>query len=704
MKNNASGQGPKFTNRLANETSPYLLQHAHNPVDWYPWGEEAFARARAEDKPILLSVGYATCHWCHVMERESFEDETVAAILRSGFVAIKVDREELPDVDQVYMSALQALTGQGGWPMNMFLTPQLAPFHGGSYFPPVPRHGLPGFAELLEAVSDAWHNRRDDLERHAGELLDHVRKGTVVPPRAAAADGLHARAITGIARNFDPQFGGFGSAPKFPQSPLLQYLLARAASGSAAPGAADGGQSQEVTNLPAAEAARKMLVATLHQMAEGGIYDHVGGGFARYSTDRRWHVPHFEKMLYDNAQLVRLYVGAWRLTGDERLRFVAEDTIAYLGREMHPAAAPAAYCCAQDADAEGVEGLFHCWSAAQFDAVLGDDAPAAAQLYGVTPEGNWEHGLSVLERRSPETVRVQLGLAPAQWAQWESSVRERLLAARSRRVWPITDDKVLADWNGMMLRALAEAGRLFGRPDLVESARELARFLLADMMPDGRLCHAWREGRSRKEGYLSDYAQVGLGLVELHAASAESGWLERAAELTEAMIERFHVAGEGFFDGEPGELPVRPRDAFDGAVPSGIGAACELLVRLGDIYGRDDWLELARVALGDAGAIMEAAPAAVPAMLLAHLLAEAGAQLALPLERSAPSGDSGGMAGARREFMPLVTIAAGAPGELPLLAGRDPGKAYLCQHGRCQLPAATLEELRGQIAGLTENL
>ncbi len=359
MENRVSGPGPKFTNRLANETSPYLLQHAHNPVDWYPWGAEAFARARTEDKPILLSVGYATCHWCHVMERESFEDETVAAILRAGFIAIKVDREELPDVDQVYMSALQALTGQGGWPMNMFLTPQLAPFHGGSYFPPEPRHGLPGFAELLDAISDAWRNRRADLEHHASELLEHVRKGTAAP-RRAAADGLHDRAIAGIARNFDAQYGGFGSAPKFPQPPLLQYLLARASAGPL-----EAGHEDAVASLPASAAARTMLVATLRQMAAGGIYDHVGGGFSRYSTDRRWHVPHFEKMLYDNAQLVRLYVGAWRLTGDERLRFVAEDTLAYLEREMHPAASPAAFCCAQDADSEGVEGRFHCWTEAQ---------------------------------------------------------------------------------------------------------------------------------------------------------------------------------------------------------------------------------------------------------------------------------------------------------------------------------------------------
>ena len=379
----------RSTNRLARETSPYLLQHAHNPVDWYPWGEEAFAKARAEDKPILLSVGYATCHWCHVMERESFEDEAIARQLRAGFVAIKVDREELPDVDHVYMSALQALTGRGGWPMNMFLTPQLKPFFGGSYFPPADRYGLLSFSGVLSAVREAWKTRRAEVEQQADALLTHVREGTIAAPRRPA-DRLHEQALTRLARQFDERHGGFGAAPKFPQSPLLQYLLTLAAMGE--------------------ERARTMLATTLAEMAAGGMLDQVGGGFARYSTDERWHVPHFEKMLYDNAQLARIYAGAYRLTGDERLRFVAEDTLAWLRREMHPAAAPAAFSSAQDADSEGVEGKFYVWTAAEFHEVLGADAGPAARLYGVTEEGNWEHGLNVLERRDPEAVRSALGL------------------------------------------------------------------------------------------------------------------------------------------------------------------------------------------------------------------------------------------------------------------------------------------------------
>ncbi|GIL04173.1 thioredoxin domain-containing protein [Betaproteobacteria bacterium PRO7] len=665
----------RFTNRLARETSPYLLQHAHNPVDWYPWGEEAFAKARAEDKPIFLSVGYATCHWCHVMERESFEDEAVARLLNEGFVPIKVDREELPDVDHVYMSALHAMARHGGWPMNMFLTPDLKPFYGGTYFPPQPRFGMPAFADVLRAVREAWIARRAEIEQQAQALLDHLREGTT-PPRQAVRDDLHAQAVEQLARRFDTAHGGFGEAPKFPQAPLLQYLLALAAAGD--------------------ERARTMLLTTLVQMSAGGMYDHVGGGFARYSTDARWHVPHFEKMLYDNAQLARVYAGAYRLTGDERLRFVAEDTLAWLAREMHPGDAPAAFSSAQDADSEGVEGKFYLWTADEFRAVLGEDADAAARLYGVVPEGNWEHGANVLERRDPESVRASLALSAAEFARWERSVRDRLYEVRARRVPPLTDDKVLADWNGMALRALAETGRLHGRPDLVGAARRLARFLLDLMTRDGRLCHAYRAGQLRTESYLADYAQVALGLVELHAASGELQWLEAARALAERMIERFCDPDEGFYDNEPGALPLRARDLFDGAVPSGTAAACELLLRLSGVFERADWADLAQRTI-DRNAGLLAHPEAAPALLHAQLLAERGAELALPL---AP-GVEELIAAAQAEFAPLVTFAIGAPDALPVLAGRKGGEAYLCRRGACQLPAKSIEELARQLGTLS---
>ncbi len=660
-------------NRLARETSPYLLQHAHNPVDWYPWGEEAFAKAHAEDKPILLSVGYATCHWCHVMERESFEDVGLARQLADGFVAIKVDREELPDVDHVYMSALQALTGRGGWPMNMFLTPQLQAFFGGTYFPPRSRQGITSFSEVLAAVRDAWVHRRSDIEREAQTLLDLVRRGTPLPARASA-DDIHRLAVAQITLRFDETRGGFGSVPKFPQTPLLQYLLTLAACG-------DG-------------SARSMLVTTLHHMAAGGMYDHVGGGFARYSTDERWHVPHFEKMLYDNAQLARVYAGAFRLTGDERLRHIAEGTLTYLLREMHPAAAPGAYACAQDADAEGVEGKFHVWTLAEFRAVLGGDAEAAARLHGVTVQGNWEHGTSVLERRDPEGVRAELGMEPEVFVTWERSVRERLYAARARRAWPITDDKVLADWNGMALRAFAEAGRLLGRDDFVQAARTLARFLLSAMVRDGRVHHAWRDGMLRDQGYLADHAQVGLGLVELHAATGELEWLNAALDLCGGMVERFHDAVEGFFDSASLQLPMRARDLYDGAVPSGTAAACELLLRLARPYERGDWADIVHATLEGHGALMEEAPMATPALLHAQLLAEQGADLAIP----AGPGSERLWAVAQSAFAPLVTLLRGFPGSMPLLEGRIAGEAYLCRNGTCELPARSVEVLREQLA------
>jgi uncharacterized protein len=660
-------------NRLARETSPYLLQHAHNPVDWYPWGEEAFAKARVDDKPIFLSVGYATCHWCHVMERECFEDAGIAQQLAEGFIAIKVDREELPDVDQVYMRALQALSGRGGWPMNLFLTPQRLAFFGGTYFPAQPRAGATSFPAVLKAVSDAWRDRRSGIEGQARELLARLHGHTVALP-LTPNEGQHRRAVAEIARYFDEEHGGFGHAPKFPQAPLLQYLLTLATQGD--------------------DRAREMLIATLHAMADGGLYDHVGGGFARYSTDARWHVPHFEKLLCDNAQLARVYAGAFRLTGDKRLRFVAEDTLDYLLREMHPAASPAAFSSAQDADAEGVEGQFHVWTRAEFDSVLGPDAPAAARLYGVTAPGNWEHGHNVLERRHAETLRAEHGLSPEAAGDWERSVRERLQAARAKRVRPITDDKVLADWNGMALRALAEAGRLLARDDFVHAAQRLAQFMLAKMVRDGRVHHAWREGSLRDEGYLADHAQLGLGLVELHAATADPEWLVAASDICAVMLRRFHDADTGFFDSASAQLPMPARELHDGAVPSGTAAACELLLRLAGAVGRDEWHDIGCAALMRHGGLLDDAPMSAPALLHARLLADHGAHLAV---LSGP-GSEALWAQARFAFVPLVTAISGPPGSLLLLEGRVVGEAYLCRHGHCEMPARTAEALREQLA------
>ena len=562
------------------------------------------------------------------------------------------------------------LTGRGGWPMTMFLTPEAKPFYGGTYFPPADRYGLLSFSGVLSGVSEAWKTRRAEVEQQADALLTHAREGTIAAPRRPA-DRLHEQALTRLARQFDERHGGFGAAPKFPQSPLLQYLLTLAAMGE--------------------ERARTMLTTTLAEMAAGGMLDQVGGGFARYSTDGRWHVPHFEKMLYDNAQLARIYAGAYRLTGEERLRFVAEDTLAWLRREMHPAAAPAAFSSAQDADSEGVEGKFYVWTAAEFHEVLGADVGPAARLYGVTEEGNWEHGFNVLERRDPEAVRSALGVDADSWQQWEQSVRERLYAVRSQRIRPITDDKVLADWNGMALRAFAEAGRLLGRDVFVETARSIARFLLGTMVSEDRLRHSWRDGTLRAEAYLSDHALVGLGLLELHAATGELEWLESARDLAERLVERFHVDGEGFYDGEPSHLPARARDMFDGAVPSASAAACELLARLAGAYERGDWADIVQRSIERQAALLEAAPAAVPTMLLVHLMSEHGADLLLPV------GDHP-LSMVRSDFAPLATFLSAPPSAVPLAAGRDAGSAYLCQHGTCRLSATTPGQLRTQLA------
>ena len=557
--------------------------------------------------------------------------------------------------------------------MNMFLTPQLVPFFGGTYFPPRSRQGIDSFSEVLAAVREAWICRRADIEQQAQSLLQHLRHGTTLAPRAPA-DGMHRRAVVQIARRFDRTHGGFGRAPKFPQARLLQYLLPLAAGGD--------------------NSARTMLVTTLHQMAAGGMYDHVGGGFARYSTDERWHVPHFEKMLYDNAQLARVYAGAFRLTSEERLRFVAEDTLAYLLREMHPAAAPAAFSAAQDADAEGVEGKFHVWTLAEFRSVLGTDTPAAARLYGVTERGNWEHGTNVLERRDPQARRAELGIEPEAFAIWERSVRERLHAARALRIEPGTDDKVLADWNGMALRAFAEGGRLLRRDDFVQAARQLGRFLLATMVREGHVHHAWRNGTLRHEGYLADQAQFALGFLELHAATGEPEWLKAALDLTGRMVERFHDPVEGFFDSVSAQLPMRARDLYDGAVPSATASACELLLRLAGPSERSDWAEIASATLERHGALLEDAPMAAPALLHARLLAEQGADLAIP----AGPGSAGLWAEAQSVFAPLVTRFRGLPGPMPLLERRIAGEAYLCRHGSCQLPARSVETLREQLA------
>jgi uncharacterized protein YyaL (SSP411 family) len=476
-------------NRLANETSPYLLQHKDNPVDWYPWGSEALAKAKAEDKPILVSIGYSACHWCHVMEHESFEDPETAAVMNEHFVNVKVDREERPDVDALYMTAVQAMTGHGGWPLNVFLMPDGTPFYGGTYWPPEDRMGMPAFQRVLEAVADTYRTQREQIEEQGERVRDVLQQAMSVQPEPGEIEErLISEAVELLGQRFDARHGGFGGAPKFPQASVLEFLL-------------------RADRFLDSARARTMVTTTLDRMAAGGIYDQIGGGFHRYAVDAIWLVPHFEKMLYDNAQLARLYLDAYRLTGTPRYREVVEETLDYVLREM--TSPEGGFYSTQDADSEGEEGKFYVWTPEEIDAAVGpEDGRVLRAYYGVEPGGNFE-GKSILFRpNSDEAVATTLGLSVAELREQVRAASAKLRAARDKRVWPGRDEKVLASWNGMMLRAFAEASRALDRPDYRAAAVRSAEFLLTTMSRDGRLLHTYKDGRARIAGFLDDYANV----------------------------------------------------------------------------------------------------------------------------------------------------------------------------------------------------
>jgi uncharacterized protein len=618
-------------NRLAAETSPYLLQHSENPVDWYPWGEEALARARGEDRPILLSIGYAACHWCHVMEHESFEDAETARLMNEHFVNVKVDREERPDLDAVYMDAVVTMTGHGGWPMTVFLTPEGEPFFGGTYFPPAPRHGLPSFRQVLEAVAQAYRERRADVARSARQLVESVRgSAELAPSSEPLTDSVLGEAAGALRRSFDPEWGGFGGAPKFPPASVLEFLLRR-------------GELDLVTK-------------TLDGMAAGGMYDLVGGGFHRYSVDERWLVPHFEKMLYDNALLVPAYLHAWVVTGEERYRRVAEDTCEYL---LHDLALPdGGFASSQDADTDGVEGLTYTWTA---------DEGVPAEL--LQP---FEHGRSI--------VRGEL----------DPELRLRLLEERSRRPQPGRDDKAIAAWNGLALAALAEAARRLPSNRLLLSAERLGNFLLSGLSsPDGRLFRTWRDGRASIPGYLEDYADVAHGLLELHVATGEVRWLEEANRLARLAVELFADDERGGFfmaahDAE--QLVARKKDLDDNPVPSGNSMLAHVLLRLARIYGDD---ELERRAAGVLRIVHGALPRAPSAFGWA--LCAVDLYLSPPRELAiiGRPGDEIARA-ALAPFDPNAVVAFGPSEAVPLLAGKAQvaGKPtlYLCERFACRAP------------------
>jgi uncharacterized protein YyaL (SSP411 family) len=653
------------TNRLAHETSPYLRQHADNPVDWYPWGPEAFEAARSRDVPILLSVGYSACHWCHVMAHQSFEDREVAAVMNSGFVNVKVDREERPDVDSVYMEAVQAVAGSGGWPMTVFLLPDGRPFHGGTYYP------KEQFLQLLAQVRQLWSQRRDDLEQAAGQLATAVRTGTALPSRGWAAKGdpdahrapdLLATTGEALLARFDPEWGGFGRAPKFPQPPMLETLL----------------QAATATGRPDLLGA---LTTTLDAMASGGIYDHLGGGFARYSTDRRWLVPHFEKMLYDNALLARVYLRAYLATGHSRWRQVAEETVGYL---LSPPMRieGAGFASAEDADSEGVEGKFYVWRLAEVLEVAG---PETAEWYGVTEGGNWE-GQNILVRPARGVLERP---APVE------AGRAALLERRNRRVRPGLDDKVLTEWNAMAVAALADCGAGLGRPDLLRVAEQVAGFLLSALRPEGRWLRSWQAGSARHLAYGSDHAWLVEAFTRLAEATGRRRWIEEARAAADALLDLFWDPSAGAFTtaGRDAEtLIASPVDTQDGALPSANSVAATALLRLSALTGEERYRERAAGVVEVMAPALGAMPVAFSAMVrAAHLLNVGATQIVVGGERPDL------VSVVTRRYLPDAVLAWGEPFESPLWEGRGDGRAYVCQDYACRAPVSEPAELARQL-------
>ncbi len=699
-----------MTNRLASETSPYLRQHAENLVEWYPWGEEAFAAAAERDCPVLLSVGYSACHWCHVMAHESFEDAATAALLNERFVSVKVDREERPDVDTIYMEAVQAMTGTGGWPMTVFLTPDGQPFYGGTYFPLEEGRGIPTFTSILRAVDEAWRDRREKVLEGAAQLMKEVQARTRLPLGSVAAGaaavlaasggdgtsrapaqaatpaaavtpapdgelligGLPAteilnRALAAIRSAHDDRRGGFGPAPKFPQPSMIEVLLFTCANES---------------HSPLAAGCLSMAATTLDAMASGGIYDHLGGGFHRYSVDASWSVPHFEKMLYDQAGLVRVYLHAWQLTGSPRWCSVVEETIDYvLGTLRNP---EGGLCSAQDADSEGVEGRYYVWTPEQLAAVLGEAAPAAAEWYGVSAGGNFEGSATVLHH----SIRGEM-YRPAEI----EAARKALLGARAGRPRPGLDDKVLTEWNAMFVATLAEAAAAMDRPDWRAAALGTAEFLLASLRrpSDGRWLRSWQGGQARHLAYAADYAWLIEAFTRLGEVTGEARWILLACETADAMIELFwDTDGAGLFStGHDAErLIVRAKDIHDGATPSANAVAAVALTRLGALTGQDRYRQAALAILDVVGPILAGAPTTLSYCLSAVDLCSAG------VTEVAVVGECHEMVRVVQDrYLPRVVLAWGEPYESPLWEGRAPGFGYVCQAYTCAAPVRTVEEL-----------
>lgn len=676
-----------MTNRLSTETSPYLLQHAENPVDWFPWDQEAIDLAHEVDKPILLSVGYAACHWCHVMAHESFEDPETAALMNDNFINIKVDREERPDIDRIYMNAVVAMTGQGGWPMTVALTPKGAPFFGGTYFPPSPRHGLPSFKQVLLSLADAWINRREEVMNSAEGIADHLSRSMEISSEEAEIGIVTLeKAFYEIQKNFDEQFGGFGTAPKFPQPMILDFLL-------------------RYHRLKDESDSLFMVEKTLEMMAKGGIFDQLGGGFARYSTDKYWLAPHFEKMLYDNALLARVYLNAWKTTKRPFFRRIAEATLDWILAEMRHE--EGGFYSSLDADSEGIEGKYYVWKTSEIREVLGGDAGLFIELYGLSESGNWE-GTNILH--GPLDVS-DIDIESDRLVNLLTDSKEKLLDVRQSRVRPGLDDKVLTSWNGLALAAFAEAGRDFGNESYTAAAVQNAEFIFDNLRrSDGRLFRTWKHGHSGKiNGFLEDYAFLADGLLALYQSTYDERWFSWSQELADIILKHFADAeGAGFFDtpDDHERLLNRPRETQDNAIPSGNAAAVSVLQRLHLYTGDSRYWDTAVNALSSMQTLMSRYP-----LGFGHWLSAAAFAIGEPLEIAI----SGDLQDTETQdlleilnsiYQPFIVSTVGdASSSVPLLSGRTQveGKstAYICRNFACELPITSTVEFKERMDQLS---
>jgi len=674
-------------NRLAKETSPYLLQHADNPVDWHAWGAEALEKARLEDKPILLSIGYAACHWCHVMAHESFEDEETARLMNDGFVNIKVDREERPDIDGIYMQAVQAMTGHGGWPMTMFLLPDGSPFFGGTYFPPDDRHGLPSFRRVLESVIDAYAKRRDGVAESA-EQLKKIYEGNLAGARSSGSlsPQLLDTAYQSLKKGYDAKNGGFGTAPKFPATMVLDFLL-------------------RYWKRTGTSQALEMAATSFRRMARGGIYDQIGGGFARYAVDAVWLVPHFEKMLYDNALLIRLGAHIWQATADEEVKRVTIESIEWLQREMTSPAG--GFYSSLDADSEGHEGKFYVWDEDQIDSLLGADARVFKAYYGLTSGGNFEGKNILFVPRARDAAADEIGIEEEVLDAILTRAKGALYEARARRVWPGRDEKVLASWNGLALRGVATAARILGREDFKRLATRNADFLARELVRQGRVMRSHKEGVTRISGFLEDHAAVALGFLAVYELTFDESWLDRARQIADAVIEWFWDDQVGaFFDTakDAEQLITRPRDFTDNAIPSGTSLAVELLLHLAELQQDVEYRRRAEFVLETLAEPMVRYPTAFGHLLgCADLEVNGAVEVAL-VGDTASAGFKALEQAVARKYVPSLVLAGGKPGnsgrvklldDRPLVTGKP--TAYVCRGYTCDRPVTEPDALLDQL-------